>query len=60
MKRKLKEQAFEKFMCHLLSEEAPIISEEEVQTSWEKIAKRIAVWEESKKKSLEGKHQSDY
>ena len=38
----------------------PNFSEEEIQISWKKLAKRIAVWEESKKKPLEGNHQSDY
>lgn len=60
MKRKLKEQAFEKCLRNILLEEYPIISAEEIQASWKKIAKRIAIPEESKKKPLEGNHQSDY
>lgn len=60
MKRKLREQAFEKNLRNILLEEFPIFSEEEIQISWKKLAKRIAVWEESKKKPLEGNHQSDY
>ncbi len=60
MKRTLEEQEFEKYLQYILVEEAPIISEEEIQTSWEKITKRIAVWEELQKNPLKGNHQSDY